>query len=314
MTPDQLNGTLLLMGHGSRDIEGATEFVALAEAVRAASPIPVESGFLEFGGPVVGTIQDAVDRCAANGEEPVLAVPVLLFFAGHGKADMPREVVEARSRHPKLDLRSRPILGTDPTLLEIVEERIAEAQASLPRIDAEQTAVLLVGRGTTDAEANAEMCKIARLLWERNRFGWVEAGFSSLAWPDVPAGIDRCIRLGARRVLVMPYFMNTGVLVKRIQELTRLAAIRYKGVEVVAGQHMGVHPKLVGLILNRALEAQQAGPDAPIRSERAWRYQDQAPHSHDHGHHHHHHDGDEDHPEHTHHHGETAGALAGGAV
>ncbi len=291
------SGTVLLMGHGSRDADGAREFLALVGAVRAAAPdVPVDAGFLEFAGPVLGSIQDAVDRCAARGDTPVLAVPVLLFFAGHGKADMPAQVQEARARHPQLDLRSKPILGTDTALLEIAEQRIAEAQAGLPPIDPEQVAVLLVGRGTTDAEANAEMFKIGRLLWERNPFGWVECGFVSLAWPDVPAGIDRCVRLGAKRVVVLPYFINTGVLVKRIADLTRLAQVRYGDTaEVRMAAHFGVHSKLVQLILDRAAEAGRDGPAAPIRAARAWRYAEAAGQLHDHthgeasqGHHHHH--------------------------
>ena len=53
-------GQILLMGHGSRDLDGAREFVALVDAVReAAGPTPVEAGFLEFAGPVISSIQAA---------------------------------------------------------------------------------------------------------------------------------------------------------------------------------------------------------------------------------------------------------------
>lgn len=286
------SGQILLMGHGSRDLDGAREFVALVDAVRdTATPARVEAGFLEFAGPVIGSIQQAFDRCAGR-PEPVLAVPVLLFLAGHGKADMPEQIEAARRRHPHLDVRFKPILGTDPTLLAIVEERIVETQADLPAIEAEQVAILLVARGTTDAEANAEFFKIGRMLWERNHYGFVECAFSSLAWPDVPAGIDRCIRLGARRVVVAPYFMNTGVLVKRIDQLARLAQVRYGETEIAVADPMGVHPALINLILQRANDALGEGRAEPQRADKLWRYrQDQDGHDH----HHHHHDGDDDH-------------------
>jgi sirohydrochlorin ferrochelatase len=270
-----IQGTVLVMGHGSRDADGVSEFVALVDAVRAAAGgVPVEAGFLEFPGLQVGSIQDAVDRCARSGRAPVLTVPLLLFCAGHGQADMPAQVLEARTRHPELDLRAKPILGTDPTLLEIVEQRLCEAQQGLPDIDPEQVAVLLVGRGATDAEANAEFFKIGRLLWERNHYGWVECAFVSLAWPDVPAGVDRCVRMGARRVVVVPYFLNTGVLVKRISERTRLAQLRYQGVEIALAAHMGPHPKLVRLVLDRAADAQHEGPSHPLHAAKLWRYQE----------------------------------------
>ena len=45
------------------------------------------------------------------------------------------------------------------------------------------TAVLLVGRGSTDPDANAEVCKVARLLQEGRRYAVVEPAFVSLAAP-----------------------------------------------------------------------------------------------------------------------------------
>jgi sirohydrochlorin cobaltochelatase len=81
--------------------------------------------------------------------------------------------------------------------------------------------VLLVGRGSTDPDANAELFKVARLLWEGRGIGGVEAAFVSLAEPGVPAGLDRCRRLGARRIVVLPYFLFDGVLPDRVAAQAR---------------------------------------------------------------------------------------------
>ena len=85
----------------------------------------------------------------------------------------------------------------------------AEQQASAH--SREETAVLLVGRGSTDPDGNREVFKIGRLLWEGRGYGWVEVCFVSLARPAVPEGIARCVTLGAKRVIVVPYFLFTGV-------------------------------------------------------------------------------------------------------
>ena len=81
--------------------------------------------------------------------------------------------------------------------------------------------VLLVGRGSTDPDANAEVHKAARLLWEGRGYAGVETAFVSLAAPDVPSGLDRCVKLGARRIVVLPYFLFTGILPDRVRQQTR---------------------------------------------------------------------------------------------
>ena len=264
---------ILLMGHGSRDPDGVREFLDLVAAVRDAATLErtIEAGVLEFSRPGVPSIQAAIDRCVALGAHRVLAVPVLLFNAGHAKEDMPEQVTYARARHPGLDLRLAQPLGLHRSLLEIVEERLGELEHQLSMARPEETAVLLVGRGTSDAAANGDLFKLGRLLWERNRYGMVECCFSGMTQPLVPAGIDRCVRLGVRRVLVIPYFLNTGVLVKRIHSQVRAAQEAYPDVEITTGGHLGVHPKLVQVILAQAAALATKPPEPDGLVERTWR-------------------------------------------
>ncbi len=282
----------MLMGHGSADREGAEEFVQVVEAVRAESELPVEAGFLEFFGPVLPSIGEAMDAVAASGAERVLAVPVLLFYAGHAKYDMPGQIVAGRERHPRLDLRAAPPFGTQEPLLEIIEQRIRELEERLGSTAREETAVLLVGRGTSDPEANADFYKIGRLIWERNECAAVECCFIAMTQPGVPEGIERCVRLGARRVLVVPYFINTGVLVKRIEQKALAAREQYPGVEIGVGEHFHAHPKLVRLILDRARAlAEQAEDALDMLSERTCLYRCAAASRHHHHEHEHVHAG-----------------------
>jgi sirohydrochlorin cobaltochelatase len=276
--------TLLLMGHGSRDADGVAEFLLLVEAIRGAAPrLRVEAGFLEFAGPLVPSIDDAIDACAARGGERVLAVPMLLAEAVHGREDMPALVAAARARYPALDLRLAPVLGPHLSLIEIVEERIAAMGG-----DPEDTTVLLVGRGTSSSGANADIYRLGRLLWERNRYAEVECCFSGTAQPDVPTGIDRCIRLGARRVVLAPYLINTGSLVKRIGAQAAEARIRHPAVQIDVAGHIGLHPKLVELVVARARGLiEDVAPD-PSLDGRGWRYPRGHAHEHPHAHTHHH--------------------------
>ncbi|MFD7923164.1 sirohydrochlorin chelatase [Streptomyces sp. NPDC059740] len=116
----------------------------------------------------------------------------------------------------------RPALGPHPALLRLLERRLDQVLGGTGRSLREraQTTVLLVGRGSADPDENAEVFRAARLLWEGRGFAGVETAFVSLTGPDVPTGLDRCLRLGARRVVVLPYELLDG----RHSERTRLQA------------------------------------------------------------------------------------------
>ena len=201
---------LLIVGHGTVDAAGVGEFTAFVERMRtklAPDGIDVEGGFIELSAPAV---TEAWQRLVELGHRRMAAVPLVLVAAGHAKGDIPaalqREVLRAQGTSFAF---GRP-LGPHPILLDLLAERIA-AVAPI-----EGTAVVLVGRGSTDPDANAEVCKVARLLQETRGFAFVETAFVSLATPNVADGLRRAQLLGARRVVVAPYFLFDGVLPQRV--------------------------------------------------------------------------------------------------
>ena len=82
---DQLG--IMVCGHGSRDEHAVEEFQSVARGLRERIPqYPVEWGFLEFATPI---IRDGLDELQKKGVNRVLAVPGMLFAAGHAKNDIP---------------------------------------------------------------------------------------------------------------------------------------------------------------------------------------------------------------------------------
>jgi sirohydrochlorin cobaltochelatase len=235
---------VVLMGHGTKDPEGVAEFLGYAEALRRQAGVPVTVGVLEYASPEAPDIQTAFDLAAAAGLDEVVGLPALLFFAGHTQRDIPAEVARARARHPRMEISLAGPIGADERMLQALEDRLA------PHRPASDTAVLLVGRGSLVSEANADLFKTARMLWDRNQFGWVETAFVSVAPPGVPQGVERCLRLGAKRVVVAPYFLNTGVLVKRIAQQAR-AALQTAEVS----DHLGLHPLVIDALIERLAKA-----------------------------------------------------------
>ena len=105
------------------------------------------------------------------------------------------------------------------------------------------------------ARANADLYATARLFQERGPSGAVEVCFVSLAPPCVAAGLRRCAALGARRVLVVPYFVNTGLLVRRIASQVAAARLFYPAVRVAVAAHFGPDPRLIAALIDRARAA-----------------------------------------------------------
>lgn len=236
---------LLLVGHGTRDEEGAAEFGRLTTRLRERLPVEVAGGFIELSPP---PLTDAVARLYAAGHRHVAAVPLVLVAAGHAKGDMPGALVRERDRHPGLTYAYGRPLGPHPTLLRLLEERL---DAVLDPAERAGTAVLLVGRGSTDPDANAEVCKAARLFWEGRGLAMVETAFVSLARPGVTEGLERCRRLGASRVVVLPYFLFPGVLPDRVAAEARA----YTGAETRCADVIGDCEGLADLVAERYDEA-----------------------------------------------------------
>ncbi len=243
---------LLILGHGSRDPRGAEEFHELVDLVRERNPgLPVEGGFIELSRP---PISECVNRMAEKGATNVAAVPLMLLAAGHAKDDIPATLVREGVDHPEMTFKYGRALGVRPELLELMDERVS---AVISEEEKPETAVLVVGRGSSDPDANSDLAKISRLFYEGRPYPQVESAFVSMTPPTVEEGLDRCRRLGAERVVVFSYFLFAGVLEERIREQTGAFAAAHPDVEVRYAGYFGPDAKVADLLMERYAEAVQ---------------------------------------------------------
>jgi sirohydrochlorin ferrochelatase len=242
--------SLLIVGHGSRSAAGVAEYWDLARVVTETAPeLDVGCGFIELAAPDLDT---AVDHLVERGAGSVIAVPLVLLGAGHMKNDGPAALHRGRHRHPGVRFAYGRHLGLHPLVLAVAEDRIREA---VDDGDPAATAVVIVGRGSSDPDANADLYKVARLLWDSRGLAMVEPAFVSLAQPGVPAALERCRLLGATRIVVVPYFLFTGVLVDRIADQVAGWAAAHPDVDARPGPHLGADPRIARLVLERYREA-----------------------------------------------------------
>jgi energy-coupling factor transporter ATP-binding protein EcfA2/sirohydrochlorin ferrochelatase len=245
-----VSAALLVVGHGSRDADGLEEFWALAAHVReAASDLPVGFGFIELAEPLVDA---GIDELVARGNTDVVSIPLVLLAAGHLKNDGPAALTRARVRHPGVAFRMGRDLGIDPAVLAVVEDRAREA---LGDFDPAESAVVLVARGSSDPDASSDLYKVARLLADGRGLGLVEPAFAGVTQPSVPEALERCRRLGAKHIAVVPFFLFTGVLVPRVYAQAADYAALHPELTVVGGPHLGPDRRLARLVLERYREA-----------------------------------------------------------
>ena len=249
---------VMLCGHGSRDGEAIVEFEALAAGLRARLPeLPVATGYLEFARPM---IRDGLAVLRERGATRILAVPGMLFAASHVKNDLPWEINSFAAANPALELRFGRELAIEPKLLTAAAERIETAERQAARqISRADTLLMVVGRGTNDPDANSNIAKLARMLWEGMGFGWAETCYSGVASPLVEPALMRVRRLGFPRIIVFPYFLFTGVLVKRIYAAAdRVAADA--SVEIVKAPYLNDHRLVIDCFADRVDELETAEP------------------------------------------------------
>ena len=248
---------VLICGHGSRDPEAIAEFELVAAALRPRLPqFDFATGYLEFARP---TIRDGLAALAARGAQQILAIPGMLFAASHVKNDLPWEMNTFVAQNPGIEVRLARDLSIDPKLLRAAAERIAAA-ASDQAVPRAETLLIVVGRGTNDPDANSNISKLARMLWEGMGFGWAEVAFSGVAHPRVDTALTRAARLGFRRIIVFPYFLFTGVLVKRIYAQTDEVARLFPEIEFVKALYLRDHPGVIDAFSDRVGEAQDGQP------------------------------------------------------
>jgi precorrin-8X/cobalt-precorrin-8 methylmutase len=245
---------IVVAGHGSRDPDAVREFEALVELVRArATGQVVTHGYLEFSSP---TIDEAVRANLETGSKEVAVVPGVLLAARHAKNDMPAEVLALARDFPAIDFHFGAPLGLHPKLLQLAQERVVAAEGtSTQTVRRADTCLVLVGRGTTDPDANGDVAKMARMLEEGMGFGAAHVCYSGTAAPLVADGLRAAARMGYARLIVLPFFLFDGVLVKRIYAAADDVAEREPGIEILKAGYFGVHPLVADVMIERAAEA-----------------------------------------------------------
>ena len=244
---------VMVCGHGSRDEDAVSEFLNFAKKLKnQLLQYELDWGFLEFANPV---IKSGLDSLREKGIREIMSVPVMLFAAGHAKNDIPSVLNAYQAQYPELSISYGRELGIDLKLIRAAGERVKDAiEQADGDISPEETLLMVVGRGASDPDANSNVSKVTRMLWEGLGLGWAETAYSGVTFPLIKPGLEHASKLGYKRIVVFPYFLFTGILVKRIYQYTDIVAAEHPEIQFVKASYLNDHPLVVDTFSERVEE------------------------------------------------------------
>ena len=294
--------TILLVGHGSREQSGNDEIQAFAQQWRARQPgWRIEVCFIELS---EITLSEGL-RCAAAGSLRVMVVPLILNAAGHVKMDIPQAVDAARLRFPEVQFLYAPHLSACDPILSIVKRRLKVAMQTLDMPDPTTTGVVLLGRGSSDRQANGEMAKMARWLMEETDHELVDLAFTGITYPRLEKAVQRQSLLGMTQVVVLPYYLFNGTLIERITKQVANLKTQYPAIRFALTAYFGFEREIFELLEQRVNDLKRGETESHMACD-GCKYRDFGVENGMGGHHHddaigHNHDHDHAHPhEHAH--------------
>jgi len=273
--------TLLLAGHGSRKTEGNAEIERFAEQWRAKHPDwRIEVCFIEHAEVL---LNDGLDR-AAQGVRRVLLVPFILNAAGHVKMELPAALDAARLRHPDVEFVVTRHLGMGREILAILQGQLDRLMKALKVPDPQNTGVILLGRGSSDAGANGELARMARWLFEANDHELVDLAFTGVTWPRLEIAVQRQIKLGMMQIAIIPVYLFNGVLIERIDAQVERLRQQYPQIAFALGSYFGFEPGVFALLDERVSTSEQNEGSLLECDGCKYREAAEAEHLHDHSH------------------------------
>ena len=284
--------SILLVGHGSRNIEGNREIEKFSALWSQRNPQwRIETCFIEFADLLLDGGLDA----AAKGAARVIVVPLILNAAAHVKMEIPHHIAKARQRHPETDFIYTPHLGANDQILTILKRNLLSLMQNMAMPDPKTTGIILLGRGSSDRIANGEVAKMARWLFEESDHEQVDIAFTGITYPRLEGVVQQQVALGATQIVILPYYLFTGTLIERIKQQVSRLQRSYPQITIACGHYFGFEDEISQLLDQRVKAAMGEDSDSETQMMECdgCQYRQQAEDE-GHGHHHHH--------EHEHHH------------
>lgn len=216
---------ILFVGHGSREGQANRHFEENLKTFQKRFPDShIYGGYIELAEPLYSDVLEKLSRDYRH----IRIVPFALFAAGHVKNDIPFSVERLRKRFPAVQYEVSDALGTSPLWVSELHRTIRHR--ALPEDD---SIFMVIGRGSSDAGANSAFFHMSRLIGEGLGLRHIVPAFVGITKPDYRESLRLIAKMRPRHLVVLPYFLYSGILHKRIQNEIAAWAQRYPSSEVI---------------------------------------------------------------------------------
>jgi len=245
---------ICLIGHGTRDPEGVQDFLILSQKLREKKFCRiVESGFLEFENP---DITKALSACQRNGVKNIIILPGILFSGKHTQRDVPHAASAVFRNHPEINLIFAEPLATQPKVIEASQKRIEEEEKNSPEsFSRSETLLMTIGHGSRDTGFNSKVEKTLSQLGENMGFGKTLTGFAGSSQHYMEDIQEKFKPQRFRRVILFPFFLFSGVWVKRVYALADTLQGKYPHTEILKTSCLSHHALIIDALIQRVRES-----------------------------------------------------------
>lgn len=242
--------SVLFMGHGSKDADSVSQTMDMVSNVEQSLGLPFTPGFLELSKPLLfPELVRQIDR----GVRRFLCFPNMLLPGRHTMEHLPGVIGWAQRHFPDVEFYYGNFIGNHPLISEILRANLDRGLDQFDR-DArpENTGVVVVGRGSTSRRSNRTFLKRVRRFQRENQLPHVGYCYVSLAEPPIPSTLKTMIRTHRfRNLLVLPFFLFDGVLLKRIRSMVDDVQHQFPQVELRMGPYLSQDDKLRDIVTGR---------------------------------------------------------------
>lgn len=113
---------IIIVGHGSHKGEANEALFNIVVSLKQRLEVDlIEPAFFSIVQPDLPT---AIDRLVGMGCSSILILPFFLFQGNHTSRDIPQILEETKSKYPELEICLQKSIGSDPRILDMLEERI----------------------------------------------------------------------------------------------------------------------------------------------------------------------------------------------
>ena len=247
---------ILYVGHGTRSKKGAEEAKQFLQSVINEVNEPIqEISFLELTEP---SIEEGFRRCVEQGATSIAVVPLFLLAAGHMKHDIPDALSSLKKKYPHIEVTIAEAFGVQDMILDAMAELIMDTAGVFSPKDA----VLIVGRGSSDAAIHESFSNIVDGLKTRLSISQIDVCYLAATTPTFAEGLERICEDTSGSIVVVPYLLFGGLLLSEVQ-----SAVRKKqklGKSIVATKALSNHKVIQNLVVARALGKGRVESDAAI--------------------------------------------------